>query len=108
MFKLPEEVKKSIKEYQASLEGLERGSISKSRFRGIRVPWGIYSHRGAQVFMSRIRIPAGVVTQGQLKALAEASSEYGNGNLHITTRQDIQIHNIKIEDTAKLIEFLKE
>lgn len=46
--------------------------------------------------MARIRIPAGVVTPEQ--ALAECSLRYGDGMLHVTTRQDIQIHEVRIED----------
>ena len=106
MFQLPKEVKNGVKDYGQSLKELEGGKISSARFKGIRVPWGIYSHRGGKVFMTRVRIPAGVVTPLQLEALASASKKYGDGVLHITTRQDIQIHNVKIEDTVKVIEYL--
>ncbi len=107
MFKLPKEIIDEIEEYGYALEKFEEGEISYSRFKGISVPWGIYSHRGERGYMTRIRIPAGVVTPSQLKALAEASCRFGDGILHITTRQDIQIHNVKIEDTIKVIDYLK-
>ena len=58
--------------------------------------------------MNRIRIPAGVITSDQLKAIATVAKKYGNGVAHITTRQDIQLHEVKIEDTIKVMEFLKE
>ena len=58
--------------------------------------------------MARIRIPAGVVSPAQLKALAHISREFGDGILHVTTRQDIQIHKVNIEDTSKVMERLKE
>lgn len=58
--------------------------------------------------MARIRIPAGVVSPVQLKALAHVSREFGDGILHITTRQDIQIHKVNIEDTSKVMQHLKE
>lgn len=108
MFRLPEEVKKSMENYKRSLEEVQEGKISSARFRGVRVPWGIYSHRGGKVYMARIRIPAGVVSPLQLKALAHVSREFGNGILHITTRQDIQIHNVHIKDTLKVMQHLKE
>jgi sulfite reductase (ferredoxin) len=108
MFKLPEEIKKDIENYRHSLQELREGRLSLSRFRGIRVPWGIYSHRGGKVFMNRIRVPAGLVSASQLKILAQASKLYGDGVLHITTRQDIQIHNVKIEDTIKIMDLLKD
>ena len=107
MFQLPEEVKNGIENFKRSLEEAQREKISSARFKDIRVPWGIYSHRGGKVYMTRIRVPAGVVTPSQLKALSVCSQKYGDGILHITTRQDIQIHNVKIEDTVKVMEYLK-
>lgn len=108
MFQLPEEVKKSMENYKRSLEEAQEDRVSSARFRGVRVPWGIYSHRGGKVYMARIRIPAGVVNPLQLKALADVSQRFTDGVLHITTRQDIQIHNVHIKDTLKVMEHLKE
>ena len=108
MFRLPNEVKNSLKNYKYALEELQSEKLSPARFKGIRVPWGIYSHRGGKVFMTRIRISAALVTASQLEALAFSSRKYGSGILHITTRQDIQIHDVKIEDTIKIMEYLKE
>jgi sulfite reductase (ferredoxin) len=108
MFQLPNEVKEDINNYKISLNEAQTERISSARFKGIRVPWGVYSHRGSEVFMTRIRIPAAIVTASQLKALASAALKYGDSILHITTRQDIQIHNVKIEDTVRVMEFLKK
>lgn len=108
MFKLPNEVKDAIKEYKNSLEDLLGARINPSRFAGIRVAWGTYSHRGGKIFMNRIRIPAGQLNAVQLKAIAYAAATFGKGIAHITTRQDMQIHNVKIEDTIKVIEYLKD
>ncbi|MBU2495563.1 MAG: sulfurtransferase TusA family protein [Candidatus Omnitrophica bacterium] len=108
MFKLPEEIIKGTEDYQAALNELVSGRYAAGRFVGIRVPWGIYSHRGGKVFMARIRIPAGQVTGAQLAAIAHVSATYGNGVSHITTRQDIQIHEVKIADTGKVLEYLKD
>src|SRR3989338_4575421 len=107
-FKLPKEIIESIKDYKQALEDYLSGRISYARFSGVRVPWGNYSHRGGKVFMSRIRIPAGVVSAKQLRAIAFAAKEFGNGKCHLTTRQDIQLHEVKLEDTIKVIEYLKD
>src|ERR1035437_6440736 len=108
MFKLPYEIIKETEDYQDALSELISGRYVAGRFVGIRVPWGIYSHRGGKIFMVRIRIPAGQVTGAQLAAIAYVSKTYGNGISHITTRQDIQIHGVKIEDTGKILEYLKD
>jgi sulfite reductase (ferredoxin) len=52
--------------------------------------------------MQRIKIPYGRVTATQLEVLADCAEEYSNGVLHITTRQDIQLHFIDIEDTPNM------
>ncbi|MBC8228953.1 sulfurtransferase TusA family protein [bacterium] len=108
MFKLPKEVIQSAEDFNNALKDFREGSMSPDRFKGVRVPWGIYSQRGGSRFMARMRIPAGAVTPKQLEALADCSQTYGNGVLHITTRQDIQIHDVNIEDTEQIIEHLKE
>ncbi|MCM8757440.1 MAG: sulfurtransferase TusA family protein [Candidatus Omnitrophica bacterium] len=108
MFKLPNKIKQDLPVYETAIRDFLEGRSSWARFSGIRVPWGNYSHRGGKVFMCRVRLPAGVVSPAQLQALADASILYGDGILHITTRQDIQIHNIKIEDIIKVHNFLKD
>lgn len=108
MFQLPQEIKNDIEQYRHSLEEFNQNKISSSRFKGIRVPWGLYSHRGGSIFMARVRIPAGVINSAQLKALANTSKKFGSGILHITTRQDVQIHDVKLEDTINVMEYLKD
>jgi len=108
MFKLPNKIKQDLENYKIAIEDFISKKSSWARFTGIRVPWGNYSHRGGKVFMARVRIPGGVLLPKQLRALAEASKNYGDGILHITTRQDIQIHNIKLNDIIKVHIFLKD
>jgi len=107
MFKLPPELVRSIGDYKRSLEEFTEGKTGPDRFKGIRVPWGIYSQRGGRIFMTRVRIPAGLISPAQLKALAECSLRYGNGVLHVTTRQDIQIHEVPIDKTGLIMDHLK-
>ncbi len=52
--------------------------------------------------MQRIKIPYGGLDPVQLEALGEIAEEYGDGILHVTTRQDIQIHFVQIDDTPSL------
>src|SRR5213080_1664737 len=53
--------------------------------------------------MQRIKIPFGGVTPDQLDTLAELAEEYADGVLHVTTRQDFQLHYVHIEDTPNLM-----
>src|SRR6516164_8385588 len=53
--------------------------------------------------MQRIKIPFGGVTPNQLETLAELAEEYSDAVLHITTRQDFQLHYVHIDDTPNLM-----
>jgi len=106
MFHIPLKIKNDIADYERALNNLLDGKIKDNFFRGIRVPWGFYSQRGGKIFMSRLRIPAGELTPVQLKAIGEASKRFASGKLHITTRQDIQIHDLPIENTIKVMRYL--
>jgi sulfite reductase (ferredoxin) len=52
--------------------------------------------------MQRIKIPFGLLRADQLEAIAECAEEYSDAILHVTTRQDIQLHYVHIEDSADL------
>jgi sulfite reductase (ferredoxin) len=52
--------------------------------------------------MQRIKIPYGGLGPDQLEILGEIAEEYGDGILHVTTRQDVQIHFVHIDDTPAL------
>jgi sulfite reductase (ferredoxin) len=83
-------------------------------------PWGIYTQgdglgvlggsggegRATPFFMVRIRIPNGLLTSNQVRAIADLSSEYGNGLADITVRQNVQLHWIPIESIPKVLERL--
>jgi sulfite reductase (ferredoxin) len=53
--------------------------------------------------MQRIKIPFGKLSAHQLELLAELAEEYSDRILHVTTRQDIQLHFVHIEDTPDLM-----
>jgi len=52
--------------------------------------------------MQRIKIPYGGLTADQMEVLADVAEEYADGILHVTTRQDFQLHFISIEDTPDM------
>lgn len=63
---------------------------------------GVYGQRQPGVQMVRIKLPYGKVTSNQLLRISDVSDEYSRGRLHITTRQDIQIHYVDLERTPEL------
>jgi sulfite reductase (ferredoxin) len=53
--------------------------------------------------MQRIKIPFGQLTPRQMDVLADLAEEYSDAILHVTTRQDVQLHYIHIEDTPDIM-----
>ncbi len=53
--------------------------------------------------MQRIKVPFGGLSGAQLVALAEVAEEYADGILHVTTRQDLQLHYVHLEDTPDIM-----
>lgn len=54
-------------------------------------------------FMMRMRMPNGIVTAAQMRVLAEVVQRYGDdGSADITTRQNIQLRGIRIEDLPEI------
>ncbi|MHC4260828.1 MAG: nitrite/sulfite reductase [Planctomycetota bacterium] len=108
ILRIPDSVKEDTNAYRSQVEKFLQGNTSPVAFRAYRVPMGIYEQRAAGKYMVRIRIGAGLVLPSQLEKIAELSKTYGNGILHVTTRQDIQIHEVDIEDTPDVLEGLLE
>ena len=106
ILRLPESVKEDTFGYRGQVEKFLQGETSPVAFRAYRVPMGVYEQRAAGKYMVRIRIGAGLVLPYQLERIAELSKTYGNGIVHVTTRQDIQIHEVSIKDTPNVFEGL--
>ncbi len=58
--------------------------------------------------MVRIKIPAGILTADQIEEIADIGDTFSNGVAHITTRQDIQYHWVKLEDVPQIIKRINE
>jgi sulfite reductase (NADPH) hemoprotein beta-component len=59
---------------------------------------GTYGQRQDNVQMLRVKIPQGVLTTTQLEALATVAERYSRGFAHVTTRQNIQYHFVRLGD----------
>ncbi|MCB0372106.1 MAG: HEPN domain-containing protein [Muricauda sp.] len=95
-------VEKDIIELEKKIRQFKDGNIDEEKFRSLRLARGVYGQRQPGVQMIRIKLPYGKVTSKQLLRIADVSDEYSRGRLHITTRQDIQIHYVDLERTPEL------
>lgn len=95
-------VEKDIIELAQKIELFKEGKIDEEKFRSLRLARGVYGQRQQGVQMIRIKIPYGKLSSHQLRRISEVSDEYSRGRLHITTRQDIQIHYVDLNRTPEL------
>lgn len=95
-------VEKDIIDLARKIELFKEGKISEEGFRSLRLARGVYGQRQFGVQMVRIKLPFGRVTSEQLNRIADVSDKYSRGRLHITTRQDIQIHHVSLDQTPQL------
>src|SRR5215211_5248580 len=88
-----------IDEFVATLERYERGELTPDQWRAFRLVRGTYGQRQAEdAQMLRVKIPQGLLTSEQLEALADVGSAHSRGFGHITTRQNVQFHFVKLHD----------
>lgn len=95
-------VEKDIIELEKKIRQFKGGEVDEEKFRSLRLARGVYGQRQQGVQMIRIKLPYGKVSSNQLLRIADVSDEYSRGRLHITTRQDIQIHYVDLERTPEL------
>ena len=130
--KLPEDLAREIDIYETDLGLKKQGKLDERLMAETRLRRGVYGqrydngrrHDGKKVQefaypsgrltkgpntlwdapgMQRIKIPAGGLNAGQLETLAELAEEYSDGIAHVTTRQDVQLHYVHIDDTPTLM-----
>jgi sulfite reductase (ferredoxin) len=130
--KLPEDLAHEVDSYETDLSLKKQGKVDERLIAETRLRRGVYGqrydngqrHDGKKVQeftypsgsltkgphtlwdapgMQRIKIPAGGLNAAQLETLAELAEEYSDGIAHITTRQDVQLHYVHIDDTPTLM-----
>jgi precorrin-3B synthase len=83
--------------------GSYRGRVPRARETDA-CPGALQLHQAADGALARIRLPGGMISAGQLAALAQASAAYGSATLELTVRGNVQIRGIS--DAAAVAETL--
>lgn len=100
------DVTRELNEYEEIINKLYRGEIHPERFKSYRLLFGTYGvrHQGEGIHMQRIKVPSGFITSEQLRTIADVVEKYaGSGHGHLTTRQDIQLHFVRLENVPSLL-----
>jgi len=98
-----------IDEFIGVLERFERGEISSEEFRSFRLTRGVYGQRQTDVNMLRTKFPNGILSAAQLRAcaaIARAHTRFDKG--HVTTRQNVQFHFVKLDEMPRAMALLDE
>jgi sulfite reductase (ferredoxin) len=107
-FQVSEHIQSELDEFQEVVKRFKTGAINEGQFRIIRVPAGVYEQRENGTYMLRVRFPAGGATPAHLRRLGEVSAQFGNGLLHLTTRQEFQIHRVPLDSIIPALRSLAE
>lgn len=83
-------------ELKSEIEKFIKGEINSADLKHASAPFGIYQQRN-DLFMTRIRMPGGHVSVDKLISIVEIMKENDVGFAHLTTRQDVQLHDLKPE-----------
>jgi sulfite reductase (NADPH) hemoprotein beta-component len=98
-----------IDEFASVLGQFERGEIGPDAWRAFRLVRGTYGQRQAEdAQMLRVKMPQGVLDRAQLEALADVADRYSRGFGHITTRQNLQFHFMRLHDIEPAMRRLAE
>ena len=90
-----------------ALQDFQNQNMDADRFTAARLQMGIYGQRQEGVNMVRIKLPGGRLNSKQLVVIADILEKYVQHDVvHITTRQDIQIHYVPLGDTPEVLRHL--
>ena len=99
---------KEIDYFAEQVKRFDSQQMAPEDFQRFRLENGVYGIRGTtELHMIRVKIPLGFLDADQMDAMAEAAEKLTPGKLgHVTTRQDIQFHNIKRADVAEFLRII--
>ena len=108
MYRIPSTLDGDLDYTQSLIDQFKAGEIQAGQLKSNRVPMGIYEQRKNQHYMLRLRCAGGLITPEQLAKIAFVGHQLSTSHLHITTRQEIQIHNVDLEDAVPALRKLEK
>jgi len=86
-----------------------QGKYNEDSFRRYRLQHGAYGTRMTNDYaMVRIKLPAGEIYPNQLEKLSQLSEQFSIGSAHFSTRENIQLHWVVLEDVSEIFRGLAE
>jgi len=103
-----EAIEAEIARFEERVQQLRDGVITEEQFRPFRLKHGTYGQRQPGFQMLRVKIPAGVVKSAHLRVLARIADTYSTGRGHVTTRENMQFHFVKLENVPTAMRLLAD
>jgi sulfite reductase beta subunit-like hemoprotein len=103
-----EAIEAEIAVFEQRVHELRRGEITEQQFRPFRLKHGTYGQRQPGFQMLRVKVAAGVLKPSQLRVLARIADEYSTGRGHLTTRENVQFHFVKLEHVPAAMRLLAD
>ena len=108
MYRIPSTLDGDLDYTQSLIDQFKAGEIQAGQLKSNRVPMGIYEQRKNQHYMLRLRCAGGLITPEQLAKIAFVGHQLSTSHLHVTTRQEIQIHNVDLQDAIPALKKLEK
>lgn len=105
-YQIPASLAAEINELESLVGRFLRQELDATSFKARRVPFGCYEQRRDGSYMVRIRATGGAITPSQLGTIASLATRYGAKSVHITTRQEFQIHDVALENVIPILRAL--
>lgn len=97
-----------IVEFRDGIAHYIGGDWHEDRWKTFRLRFGIYEQRQPGEHMMRVKVPGGRLSLDQARTIARANAAHGGGDIHITTRQGVQLYFIALKNLAPFIESLNK
>ncbi|MFH1283823.1 MAG: Mov34/MPN/PAD-1 family protein [bacterium] len=94
--------KNTVEEIKLEIQDSDRTDLAELK------KAGMIQQKQKKLFAMRLRTVGGDLTTAQLRKIAEVSDRYADGEVHLSTRQGVEIHNVKQENLSNAREYLKE
>ena len=106
-YELPPGLDEAIIDFEKVVEQFKKGEMSLTEFKVVRVPFGVYEQRKHDTYMIRIRCGGAIIEPLQLKKLGEIANVHSSDYVHLTTRQEIQLHYALVDNIIPVMHELK-
>ena len=96
-----------VRSLDEEIRAFRAGEVETAKFMPFRLRQGVYGQRQSDAQMVRVKIPGGILTPGSLRAFGEIASKYSPMKKgHVTTRENVQFHNLKLEECAEVLRLI--